>query len=253
MPTGMYKRKLNKTTEQFIKEAKLIHGDKYDYSLVEYNGCKTNVNIKCKICGNIFAQLPSNHLHKTNPTGCPYCSDRKKLTNEEFIRRANLIHANKYSYDLSNYKNNKSYIMIKCEEHGWFKQQAHKHLCGNGCKECGFKNLGEEFAQKYFSDKGIKFEKWKSFEDLRDIKPLSYDFFLPEKNILIEIQGEGHFSENFMGKNNKEKFEKQKRHDLLKRNYALKNGFIFEEIIYLNSNRKKLKENLDKLIEKYYN
>ena len=56
-----------------------------------------------------------------------------------------------------------------------------------------------------------------------------------------------------MGKNNKEKFEKQKRHDLLKRNYALKNGFIFEEIVYLNSNRKKLKENLDKLIEKYYN
>ena len=48
MPTGIYKRKLNKTTEQFIKEAKLIHRDKYDYSLVEYNGCKTNVNIKCK-------------------------------------------------------------------------------------------------------------------------------------------------------------------------------------------------------------
>ena len=53
---------IKKTTEQFIKEAKLIHGDEYDYSLVEYINNSTKVKIKCNSCGNIFEQRPHDHL-----------------------------------------------------------------------------------------------------------------------------------------------------------------------------------------------
>ena len=42
------------STEQFIEKAKLIHGDKYDYSLVEYKNSKTKVKIKCNDCGRVF-------------------------------------------------------------------------------------------------------------------------------------------------------------------------------------------------------
>lgn len=50
------------TKQEFIKRAKKIHGDNYDYSLVDYKNNKTNVSIICKHCGNVFLQTPCNHL-----------------------------------------------------------------------------------------------------------------------------------------------------------------------------------------------
>jgi len=49
-----------KTIEQFIKESKNIHGNKYDYSLVNYKNNRTNVKIICKKHG-IFEQKPCKH------------------------------------------------------------------------------------------------------------------------------------------------------------------------------------------------
>ena len=52
----------NKTTEDFIKEAQYVHGDKYDYSKSEYKGSKTKVCIICPEHGE-FWQLPNNHVN----------------------------------------------------------------------------------------------------------------------------------------------------------------------------------------------
>ena len=73
-------KKIKKTTEQFIKDAKLIHGDRYDYSLVEYKNCKTKVKLICKKCKKEFYITPSNHLRKK---GCPCCKESK---GEKIIR-----------------------------------------------------------------------------------------------------------------------------------------------------------------------
>lgn len=61
------------TTEQFIEKARQIHGDKYDYSKVEYVNNKTNVCIICPEHGE-FWQTPHNHL---KGKGCPICSESK--------------------------------------------------------------------------------------------------------------------------------------------------------------------------------
>ena len=58
-----------KNTQQFIKESKLIHGDKYDYSLVQYKNCTSKVKIICPIHG-VFEQTPTKHLNKH---GCSEC------------------------------------------------------------------------------------------------------------------------------------------------------------------------------------
>lgn len=58
------------TTETWIERAKAIHGDKYDYSLVEYKDSKTKVKIICKSCGRTFEQNPNHHLRGC---GCKYC------------------------------------------------------------------------------------------------------------------------------------------------------------------------------------
>ena len=62
-----------KTTENFIEKAKQIHGNKYDYSLVEYKNNKTKVKIICPIHG-IFEQTPNCHLRLQ---GCPKCKTPK--------------------------------------------------------------------------------------------------------------------------------------------------------------------------------
>ncbi len=60
-----------KSTAQFIVEAMIVHGDKYDYSLVEYTGATNNVTIICKEHGP-FPQTPSHHL---NGSGCSDCAE----------------------------------------------------------------------------------------------------------------------------------------------------------------------------------
>ena len=59
-----------KTTEQFISDAIKVHGDRYDYSKVEYVNTHTPVIVICSIHGE-FEQIPCDHLHKH---GCPHCA-----------------------------------------------------------------------------------------------------------------------------------------------------------------------------------
>jgi len=79
------------TTEEFIKKAKEIHGDKYDYSKVEYTRAKEKVIIICPIHGE-FKQTPNDHLQTK---GCKYCSyertsKRFKKSKGDFLKKAKL-------------------------------------------------------------------------------------------------------------------------------------------------------------------
>lgn len=64
-----------KTTERFISDAIKVHGDKYDYSLVEYENAESPVVIICKICGSRFSQTPHTHL---KGRGCAICGINKR-------------------------------------------------------------------------------------------------------------------------------------------------------------------------------
>jgi hypothetical protein len=75
-----------KTTEQFVKEAKTLNGDKYDYSKVEYKGARKRVTIICNAHKYEFTQTPACHL---NGRGCPKCIGRNKTT-QEFIKEAKI-------------------------------------------------------------------------------------------------------------------------------------------------------------------
>lgn len=56
--------------EKFSNLSKIIHDNKYDYSLVEYKSSKIKVSIKCNRCNDVFFQDPRNHL---SGQGCPKC------------------------------------------------------------------------------------------------------------------------------------------------------------------------------------
>lgn len=125
------------TTEEFVERAKAVHGEKYDYSKVNYvDRNKTKVEIICPVHGS-FWQLPGNHLAGK---GCLKCSGRYQPTTEEFIKRANQTHNFKYDYSKVNYKNAKTKVEIICPEHGSFWQVPYCHVVRKqGCPICGAK------------------------------------------------------------------------------------------------------------------
>lgn len=121
------------TTEEFIEKAKSIHGDKYDYSQVEYKGNHNKVKIFCNKCKQYFWQEPHSHLR---PSGCPYCIGRYKTTNV-FIEKAREIHGNKYDYSQYLYKTAYTKSKIICNTcKKIFYQEPHSHLQGHGCPHC---------------------------------------------------------------------------------------------------------------------
>lgn len=134
------------TTEEFIKRAREIHGDKYDYSKVEYKTTRDKITIICPIHGE-FEQSPNNHLRGR---GCPKCANNIKKTLEGFIERANKVHGNKYDYSYVEYINSKTPVKIMCPIHGEFYQKPEKHLIGRGCPHCGgtYKKTLEEFKNE---------------------------------------------------------------------------------------------------------
>lgn len=121
-----------------IEKARKIHGEKYDYSLVDYKNNYTKIKIICPIHG-VFEQTSNSHL---SGHGCPKCSkfthdNNVKLRN--FINKAYLIHGGKYDYSLVDYKNNRTKIQIICPEHGAFWQKPKHHISGHGCPSCAYK------------------------------------------------------------------------------------------------------------------
>jgi hypothetical protein len=119
-------------TDDTIKYFRKIHGDRYDYSLVNYTGNLNLVDIICSKHG-VFKQSPKKHKIGH---GCHKCNTQRKRTEEEAITEFKLKHGEKYDYSDLEYKNGSSKIKIGCPLHGWFYQTASEHKYGYGCAKC---------------------------------------------------------------------------------------------------------------------
>jgi len=118
--------------DRFLEKAKSMHGDKYDYSKVEYVNTDTKVTIICPKHGE-FLQAPNSHYKH----GCMQCRvDGSRYSKEEFVKISSGIHQNKYDYSESIYTLGKNKITIICPVHGKFLQSATEHMNGKGCKKC---------------------------------------------------------------------------------------------------------------------
>jgi hypothetical protein len=126
-----------KTTGDFIKSARKVHGNEFNYDLVEYKGVKTLIKI---ICDNnhIFEQNPNDHL---NGHGCKECSGwgQMKFNNIEFLKRMDKIHKGKLIYENAIYEGHDIPIEITCSQHGFFKKTPKDLLIKRtGCPKCGY-------------------------------------------------------------------------------------------------------------------
>lgn len=174
-------KKLIKTLEAFIKEAKKVHGDKYIYDESEYKGANVKTTIICKIHGK-FEQEPHNHLRGA---GCPYCANKNKTT-EDFIVKAKSVHGDKYDYSESKYEAALKKIKIICPKHGEFWQTPLNHVNGHGCPKCSVsKSKWELEVFEFIKSLGLECEQ----SDRKVLDGHEIDILIPSLNVGIECDG----------------------------------------------------------------
>lgn len=207
----------------YIKKAREVHGEKFDYSLVKFQSVNDEIEIICPVHG-LIKQRASGHLKY----GCARCHfDSKLLTNEDFIKKSKKHHEETYDYSKTIYNGHRNKVIIICKEHGEFEQLAGEHIRGAGCPICS-SSKGEKKINKLLTSLGIDYKSEYKIKDSN----YKYDFYIPSGNILIEYDGEQHFKpiDHFGGK---AMFEKQIIIDKEKDDLASSNGYLLIRIPYL--------------------
>jgi hypothetical protein len=219
---------------------------------------KTKVEIICPIHGP-FWMAPTNHIHQKQ--GCPDCKcDKLKkihtLTQQEFENKAEETHGDKYDYSKSVYVNTHTPVEIickKCKKSFW--QSPHNHISRkDGCPKCN-RSKGEIVVEQWLETKGIIYVCQMTFDECRgntNIR-LKFDFFLPDYNLLVEVDGIQHYKESIdklqfgRHKITQSDYERIKRRDETKTLYALNNKIRLVRIPYRNKTDTK---NIVPLLEK---
>ena len=222
-------RSYRKTTEEFKEELFNLVGDEYTLEDEYING-RTKVNFRHKTCGKIWHTTPSEIL---NGYRCIHCYGNKLLTQEEFEERVYKQRGNEYSV-VGGYVNFSTKIAMKHNKCGyiWNVNPSTFLSKQSGCPKCN-QSKGEARIEKYLLDNKINYTAQMKYDDLVGIKniPFSYDFFLPDYNILIEYQGQQHeYAVDWFG--GEEKFIRQQEVDKIKREYAKIHNINLLEIWY---------------------
>lgn len=222
------------TTNQWIEKARLVHGNKYDYSKVIYSKSSEKVCIICPEHGEFF-QIATEHL---KGKGCPRCGHITKGIKhssniEEFVTKARRIHGEKYDYSKAVYLGIHNKIQIICPQHGPFEQEANSHLHGIGCPRCS-QSKGENIIRQILNEHGINYVDQYRTDIDKNINASGYtyiDFYLPDLGIAIEYNGIQHYIpiEHFGGEL---RFSQQKRRDSYIRKYCINNNIKLIEIPY---------------------
>lgn len=221
-------RKISK--EQYLEK---MHSVNPNIDIIDdFVNMSTKIHVICNVCGHNWHVAPSS-LFKF---GCPKCAGNAIKTTDEFEQE---LHTYASNFELlSPYIRANKKVHVRCNDCGnddWIT--PNKLKSGQQCKFC-HETIGEKNIRKYLERHNVNFDSQKSFDGLIGVgnKPLTYDFYLPDENILIEFQGEQHeHPVTFGGRSKSEAvsdYEKQQEHDNRKRDYAFSHSINLLEIWY---------------------
>lgn len=181
------------TLDGFIEKAVAVHGDRYDYTKVEYVDSTSKVCVICPIHGEFYV-TPSSHL---NGCGCPHCSRNAKDTTESFVEKANAVHGDKYDYSNVEYVNSRTPVKIVCPIHGEFTQIPNNHLSkAYGCPRChAITSKKEDELYEFVCSLVGKDSVVRNTREI--IPPLELDMYIPSLSLAIEFNGLKWHSEEF--------------------------------------------------------
>ena len=212
-----YSLNRNMTEEEF--KNKLAY--KVPYAEIEqFDRYNTNVIVKCLLCNKSWT---SNKHHLLNGKGCPNCrnkriSDNNRMPESDFIER--IHYYNPHIIPLTEYQASSKPITLKCLDCGyiWTIKRTCGLLQGHGCPKCHL-HKQEKRISSFLKENNIVYKEQVKFDDLVGINggQLSYDFYIPSKNLLVEYQGKQHYEPiDYFG--GQERYEYQKEHDKRKKN-----------------------------------
>ncbi len=219
-----------KPHEKFVEEMENIHPELIVKSTYETSWVK--VTCECLNCGNIFESFPADLL---DGKGCSMCARmRTTLASikpfEQF--REEVYDVNPDIIITGCYTKQSEHIDVKCKicGHEW-SPFGGSLIYGTGCPICKSSH-GERSIRNYLLANDIEFIPQKKYDNLVGLGggQLSYDFYIPSFNILIEYQGEYH--DGTANNQTEDEFMKQQVHDKLKKEYAKNNGINLLEIWY---------------------
>ncbi len=220
-------------------------------------GSNQKVWIRCQekdYHGSYFMPCISFSIQKSR---CPFCTNKNGKVHT--LDSLGTLHPK--VLDIWSDKNKKSpfayapkshqEIYWKCSEG---KHEDYKRIILNSnnydfrCPECQY-SQGEFKIQNIFDTNNISYIPQKEFDGLIGLgeRNLSYDFYIPSYNLLIEYQGEYH--DGTVPYQTKKQFEKQQEHDRRKRVYAKNNNINLLEIWYWDFDR--IEEILNNELKKY--
>ena len=214
------------TLDEFIVKAKYVHGDDYDYSLVDYVNASTKVEIVCNRCGNHFLQLAGNHLKGKGCRGCSLSQvETRGVRQETFIKKAKDVHGDKYDYSMVDYIDNRTYVRIRCNRcFNIIETTPSNHLRGSDCR-CRQKDKIEQTSLERYGYTNAMLDP-KIAQRVQDTNMDRYgapfytstgEFRERSYNSLMEKYGVSHISQSSFYQENKDAIV-AKIHGTMKRN-----------------------------------
>lgn len=259
MPKSVYEISIKRNQQRFFccKECR-IESEKHNiddirkefeekgYELISdcYESAKTYLKYYCNIHKDKGVLKITYDNFKTG-YGCKYCGRDKigkaKRNDMEKVKNVFLSH-DLILVEGQEYHNSQQKLKYICKHHPekGIQEMSYGNALDCHCPFCRC-SRGEKEISNYLDSNNIKYESQKKFSGLIGIGGglLSYDFYLPDFNMLIEYQGEQHyFPFNFKDRKDRDSetaihnYEKQVKHDILKKEYAINNNFNFLEIPY---------------------
>lgn len=207
-----------------------------------YTKITDDLEFMCLKCNGVFKRKPQIFLKSQK---CPICETFSIMKTEECFKKELIQKLNGEYELLGEYKGTNTKTLFRHNDCGFiFENTPHNILQKTPCPKCKrFNSKGEIKIKKFLDNNNIYYEQQKHFKELNQ---LSFDFYIPNKNVLIEYQGEQHFhSIKFFG--GEAKYLKQIENDSIKKEFCKNNNFILLEIEYFNYN------NIEDILNKWLN
>jgi very-short-patch-repair endonuclease len=127
------------STADCVARFKEVHGERYDYSQVDYQGPEIAVVIICRTHG-AFTSNPANHWKQAGESCTPCRAAKYKTTTAEIVNRFQKVHGHRYDYSRVRYEDMYKDVEIICHQHGSFFMAPANHLTNHACKFCARKD-----------------------------------------------------------------------------------------------------------------
>lgn len=220
---------IKRSHEEFVDLLKTINPN--IIVVDKYKNRKSKIKCKCKIDNNEWYAMP---YHLLKGVGCPICgvassADGRTKSYEEFVKELQQINPN--IEIVGQYNNTNTKVKCRCSIDGYeWEALPNNLLQGHGCPKCN-NPRGENKIIHLLNKHQICYVAQKRFEDCKNIKPLPFDFYLPNYHMCIEYDGVQHYEpiERFGGIDN---FQVVQKHDKIKTQYCQTNNIKLLRIPY---------------------